>query len=157
MLPLFEEMGCRLGVTEDSVKIAAPKRISAVRTIKTMPYPGFPTDAQAPFMAALCTARGTGVIAENIFEARYKHAGELLRMGARIDINGRVAVIEGVETLHGAAVKCTDLRGGAALVVAALAAEGESRIYELRHIDRGYCGLEEGLRRLGAKIGRKKE
>ena len=105
-------------------------------------------------MAALCSARGTGVIVENIFESRFKQAGELLRMGAKIDINGRIAVIEGVKKLHGATVYCTDLRGGAALVIAALAADGESRIYELRHLDRGYCDFEENLSRLGAEIKR---
>ncbi|MBP0981502.1 MAG: UDP-N-acetylglucosamine 1-carboxyvinyltransferase [Oscillospiraceae bacterium] len=154
MLPAFEEMDCELFVTRDSIKLKAPKRINAVKKITTMPYPGFPTDAQAPFMAALCSARGTGVIVENIFESRFKQAGELLRMGAKIDINGRIAVIEGVKKLHGATVYCTDLRGGAALVIAALAADGESRIYELRHLDRGYCDFEENLSRLGAEIKR---
>lgn len=154
MLPAFEEMGCELFVTRESIGLKAPRRINTVKKITTMPYPGFPTDAQAPFMAALCGSRGTGIIVENIFESRFKQAGELLRMGARIDINGRMAVIEGVEKLHGATVCCTDLRGGAALVIAALAADGESRIYDLRHIDRGYCGFEDNLRRLGAKIKR---
>lgn len=89
-----------------------------------MPYPGFPTDAQAPLMAALCTAQGTSMFVENIFEARYKHVGELLRMGARIEVEGRVALVRGVESLSGANLCCTDLRGGAAMVIAALAAEG---------------------------------
>lgn len=152
MLPVFEEMGCRLDIGSEHITLTAPDRINAVKKITTMPYPGFPTDAQAPFMAALCTARGTGIMVENIFDARFKQAGELLRMGAKIEINGRIAVIEGVKRLHGAGVSCTDLRGGAALVIAALAAEGESRIYRLHHLYRGYCRLEKKLRLLGAEI-----
>lgn len=152
MLPVFEEMGCSVNAEHDSITLRAPERIKAVKKITTMPYPGFPTDAQAPFMAAMCTARGTGIIVENIFDARFKYAGELLRMGAKIDTNGRIAVVEGVQRLHGATVSCTDLRGGAALVIAALAADGESRIGQLKHIYRGYCGLERNLRRLGAQI-----
>lgn len=154
MLPAFEEMGCRLESGSDFLRLTAPERIKSVKKITTMPYPGFPTDAQAPFMAALAVAEGTGIIVENIFDARFKHAGELLRMGAKIEINGRIAVIKGVKRLHGASVSCTDLRGGAALVIAALAAEGESRICRLRHLYRGYCGFEENLRLLGAEIKR---
>ncbi|HWP50368.1 MAG TPA: UDP-N-acetylglucosamine 1-carboxyvinyltransferase [Clostridia bacterium] len=156
VLPVMEEMGCRLKLFEDAITLAAPERLLAVRPIKTMPFPGFPTDAQAPIMAALCVSKGTSMIVENIFEARYKHAGELLRMGARIETEGRVAVVEGVPALHSAAVKCTDLRGGAALVIAALAANGVSALTELRHLDRGYADLEAGLRTLGAKITRER-
>ncbi len=156
VLPVMEEMGCRLKLFEDAITLKAPERLMAVRPIKTMPFPGFPTDAQAPVMAALCVSKGTSMIVENIFEARYKHAGELLRMGARIETEGRVAVVEGVPALHSATVKCTDLRGGAALAVAALAANGVSALTELRHLDRGYADLEEGLRTLGAKITRER-
>lgn len=156
VLPVLEEMGCRLKLFEDAITLAAPERLMAVRPIKTMPFPGFPTDAQAPVMAALCVSSGTSMIVENIFEARYKHAGELLRMGARIETEGRVAVVEGVPALHSATVKCTDLRGGAALAVAALAANGVSALTELRHLDRGYADLEAGLRTLGAKIVRER-
>ena len=108
----------------------------AVRPVRTAPYPGFPTDAQAILMAALLRNRGTSVFEENIFENRYRHVDELTRMGARI--------------LCGAAVRCTDLRGGAALCVAALAAEGETQVSALRHIDRGYENLEQDLKALGA-------
>ena len=154
MLPILEEMGCTLGGGTDSISLIAPQRLTAVRKIKTMPYPGFPTDAQAVFMAALCTAQGSSMMVENIFEARYKHVGELMRMGAQIDVSDRVAVIKGVRRLHGAAVQCTDLRGGAALVIAAAGAEGISCITGLRHIDRGYSDLELKLSLLGADIKR---
>lgn len=154
VLPVLEEMGCRLKLFENAIALTAPERLLAVRPIKTMPFPGFPTDAQAPVMAALCVSKGTSMIVENIFEARYKHAGELLRMGARIETEGRVAVVEGVPELHSATVKCTDLRGGAALVIAALSANGVTALTELRHLDRGYANLEAGLSALGAKITR---
>jgi len=152
MLPVLEEMGCSLKYGADTILLTAPERLKAVRKINTMPYPGFPTDAQAVFMAALCTADGSSMMVENIFEARYKHVGELMRMGAQIDVSDRVSVIKGVNSLHGAAVECTDLRGGAALVTAALSAEGESIITKLKHIDRGYSCLEQKLRSLGAEI-----
>ena len=156
VLPIMEEMGCRLRLHEDAISLTGPERLSAVRSIKTMPYPGFPTDAQAPVMAALCVAKGTSMIVENIFEARYKHAGELLRMGARIETEGRVAVVEGVPVLHSATVRCTDLRGGAALSIAALAANGISVLTELKHLDRGYADFEKGLQTLGAIIKRER-
>ncbi|MEG1773507.1 MAG: UDP-N-acetylglucosamine 1-carboxyvinyltransferase [Oscillospiraceae bacterium] len=154
VLPVFEEMGCRLRCTEQTIAMRAPARTEAVRAIKTAPYPGFPTDAQAPIMAALTVARGASMFVENIFESRYKQVGELLRMGAQIETQDRVAVVRGVERLHSAAVRCTDLRGGAALAVAALAAEGISELSEIRHIDRGYADFEETLRALGASITR---
>ena len=122
--------------------------------MRTMPYPGFPTDAQAPVMALSTLADGTSVFVENIFESRYKHASELARMGAHIKLEGRVALVEGTEKLYGAPVAATDLRGGAALVVAGLAAEGQTAISEIRHIDRGYERIEEALIPLGAKIRR---
>lgn len=154
LLPVFEEMGCRVVCTPDTVVLSAPERLLPVRCLKTMPYPGFPTDAQAPLMAALTIARGSSMFVENIFEARYKHAGELLRMGADIKIEGRVAVIEGVERLHSATVYCTDLRGGAALAVAALTADGITELCDIRHIDRGYADFARGLDALGARITR---
>ena len=119
-----------------------------------MPYPGFPTDAQAPMMALAAVAKGTSVFVENIFESRYKHVEELARMGANIKVQGRVAVVEGVGTLHSAKVCSTDLRGGAALVLAGLAAQGTTQLTDLKHIDRGYDALEQSLSRLGAKITR---
>ena len=119
-----------------------------------MPYPGFPTDIQAPATAALSVADGTSVVIENIFESRYKHVGELLRFGAKIHIEGRMAVIEGVNTLNGATVNATDLRGGFAMLIAALAAKGESVVLNTEHIDRGYEVPELVLSKLGADIKR---
>ena len=128
--------------------------LSAIRPVRTAPYPGFPTDAQAVLMAALLKSRGTTVFIENIFQNRYRHVGELMRMGANIRTEGRVAVLCGVPKLHGAQVEATDLRGGAALVVAALSAEGESTVSRLHHIDRGYADLAGDLASLGAHIER---
>lgn len=153
-IPLYEQAGCTVHIREDAIELQAPKRLGALPIVRTMPYPGFPTDAQAPFMAMSSLAAGTSVFVENIFENRYKHAGELARMGADIKLEGRVAVVEGTERLHGASVNCTDLRGGAALVVAALAAEGETVVREIRHIERGYEALEKNLSLLGADIRR---
>ncbi|MCI8622461.1 MAG: UDP-N-acetylglucosamine 1-carboxyvinyltransferase [Provencibacterium sp.] len=151
-IPLYEEAGCTLRMEKNSLELYAPASLKALRMVRTMPYPGFPTDAQAPFMAMCCLAKGTSVFVENIFENRYKHAGELSRMGAQIKLEGRVAVVEGAARLHGARVECTDLRGGAALVIAALAAEGETVIDEIRHLERGYEALERNLCALGADI-----
>lgn len=127
------------------------QRLSAVPTVRTAPYPGFPTDDQAPLMAALCTARGATVFVETMFASRYRHIDELARMGARIRTEGAVAVVTGVERLHGAGVEATDLRGGAALAVAALGGSGESAITGLKHIRRGYADLAGDLTALGAR------
>lgn len=154
VLPAFEEAGCQLAVWEDDVLLQAPPRLRRIKTVRTMPYPGFPTDAQAPVMAMACLAEGTSVFIENIFESRYKHVGELSRLGARIKVEGRVAVVEGVARLSGAPVGCTDLRGGAALVIAALAAAGETAISDLHHLDRGYQDLAACLAQAGAVIRR---
>ncbi|MGI5971612.1 MAG: UDP-N-acetylglucosamine 1-carboxyvinyltransferase [Oscillospiraceae bacterium] len=151
---ILAEAGCTVRIMKDSVYIKRDKRLRAVRPVMTAPYPGFPTDAQAPLMAALLRAEGTSVIVENIFENRYRHVGELLRMGADIRIEGRTAIITGVERTYGASVRATDLRGGAAMVVAALGADGESEISEVLHIDRGYDGLTESLQALGTDIKR---
>ncbi|MGI6677567.1 MAG: UDP-N-acetylglucosamine 1-carboxyvinyltransferase [Dehalobacterium sp.] len=120
--------------------------------IRTMPYPGFPTDIQPQMMAYLTLAQGTSIILENIFENRFKHADELRRMGAQITVEGRMAVVKGAKSLSGAEVEATDLRAGAALVLAGLAAEGTTIINQIEHIDRGYHALEEKYRILGAKI-----
>ncbi|MGI5893003.1 MAG: UDP-N-acetylglucosamine 1-carboxyvinyltransferase [Candidatus Merdivicinus sp.] len=154
ILPIFEEMGCSVSVEGKNVRLCAPVRLHAARDIRTMPYPGFPTDAQAPLMAVATLAEGTTMFVENIFESRYKHASQLARMGAKIKLEGRVAVVEGVPMLHGANVECTDLRGGAALVAAGLAAEGETILREIHHIDRGYEQIEEVLTPLGANMKR---
>lgn len=125
--------------------------------LKTMPFPGFPTDMQAPFMSLMAVAKGTSVITETIFENRFIHAGELQRMGADIKIDSRSAVIEGVDGLTGAKVRATDLRAGAALILSALAAKGETEISDIYHIERGYDRIDAKLRALGAQIERQKE
>lgn len=120
--------------------------------LKTMPFPGFPTDMQAPFMSLMTLAHGTSIITETVFENRFMHAGELKRMGADIKIESRSAVVEGVKKLTGTQVKATDLRAGAALILSALAAEGETEISDIYHIERGYFKIEKKLRNLGANI-----
>ncbi len=152
-LPVFEEMGCQLTAAgKDDLLVVAPARPYRVRTVRTLPYPGFPTDAQALIMAVTCVAQGTSVFVETIFESRYKHVGELMRMGAHIKSEGRVAVVEGTARLSGAPVECTDLRGGAALVLAALSAQGQTEISQIHHLERGYENLSESLRQVGAEI-----
>ena len=147
---VLAEMGCGLRTGKDFVSIDAGNGLRAPRPIVTKPYPGFPTDAQPPILAASLKSEGTAVFVETIFENRYRHIPELIRMGANIRTDGRVAMVSGVKTLRGASVKAHDLRGGAALAVAALAAEGTTEISDVRHIDRGYDGLTETLRSLGA-------
>lgn len=149
---VLREAGCHITAEAGGIACACPGRLKAVRPVRTAPYPGFPTDAQAVLMAALLRSQGATVFEENIFTNRYRHVDELTRMGADIRVAGRVAVVTGVKTLCGAAVRCTDLRGGAALCVAALAAEGESRVFETCHIDRGYEDIARDLRALGADI-----
>lgn len=155
VLPFFERTGCELTDFVDKVRIKMNCRPSAWRDIRTMPYPGFPTDAQATMMTVAAVARGTSVIVENIFEGRFKHVGELVRMGAKIKLEGKVAIVDGVEQLYGTRVESPDLRGGAALVVAGLAAKGVTEICALNHIDRGYDKIEECLESVGADIKRK--
>lgn len=152
VIPVFKEAGCAVFTGRDFVRIISEKRPNCVRDIRTMPYPGFPTDAQAPVMAMLCTARGTSVIVENIFESRFKHVGELARMGAKIKIEGKVAIVDGTNGLHCASVSATDLRGGSALIVAALAASGKTVISGINHIERGYENICGCLRSIGAEI-----
>ncbi len=146
------EAGCQVESGSDSIHIAVQEPLGAVRPLRTAPYPGFPTDAQAVVMAALCKAQGATVFVENMFESRYRHVDEISRMGADIRVEGRVAVVCGVPRLFGARVQATDLRGGAALVVAGLGAEGETVVSGTRHIRRGYGDLAGDLRALGAKI-----
>lgn len=153
VLTKLEECGCKLDVKKDEIFLQAPKKLKAVE-IKTMPYPGFPTDMQSIFSSMLSTSKGTSVIIETIFENRYKYASELQRMGAKYLIDGRTAVITGVRKLNGVNVKATDLRGGAALVVAGLVAKGTTKISNIEYILRGYESLERKLEGLGAKITR---
>lgn len=154
MIDLFEDTGCLIRTDCKSVYLKAPERLRSVKLIRTMPYPGFPTDIQAPVAAMLTKADGTSVIIETIFENRFKYIGELVRLGAKLRVDGRMAVIEGVEKLHGARVRTTDLRGGAALIVAGLGAEGKTVISEIKHIERGYECPEEVLGKLSAEIKR---
>lgn len=153
----LREAGCTVTADSGGIRALCRERLRAVGPVQTAPYPGFPTDAQAVLMAALLRSRGATVFEENIFENRYRHVDELIRMGASIRVSGRVAVVTGVERLHSAPVRCTDLRGGAALCVAALAAEGETRVSQICHIDRGYEDLARDLRALGADAVRVEE
>jgi UDP-N-acetylglucosamine 1-carboxyvinyltransferase len=151
---VLKESGCELTVRKGSVDLKAPPRLRAVDMIRTLPYPGFPTDMQPQIMSLLTAARGTSIIVETVFESRYRHAEELQRMGADIRMQGPVAVIRGVERLTGAEVGVWDLRGGAAMIIAALRAEGVTSIFPAKHIDRGYEAIEERLVSLGARIVR---
>ena len=122
--------------------------------VETSPFPGFPTDLQAQYTALSCLAKGSTLVVENLFETRFKYAGELKRMGADITVRGRTAIVRGVRSLQGAPVTACDLRGGAALVIAGLAAEGKTEVLDLSHVDRGYGEFERKLRLLGAKVRR---
>ena len=153
VLAKLAEAGCRIETGPDWVALEAPPRLRAV-DVRTAPYPGFPTDMQAQFMALDTVAEGSGVIRETIFENRFMHAVELQRLGADIRIDGNTAVVKGVARLDGATVMATDLRASAGLVVAALKAEGETVIERIYHLDRGYERIEEKLGALGAQVRR---
>lgn len=156
VLAKLAECNIKTERTAEGIRVWRRGRLCGVQ-VKTMPFPGFPTDMQAPFMSLLAVAKGTSVMTETIFENRFSHVGELQRMGANIKIDSRSAVIEGVETLTGAKVRATDLRAGAALILSALAAKGETEISDIYHIERGYDRIDEKLRRLGADIRREEE
>lgn len=149
----LREMNVEIDEYGDSIRVRALTRPKAVN-IKTIPYPGFPTDLQQPMSVLLSISEGTGIITESIWEGRFKHVDELKRMGANIKVEGRVAIIEGIQKLSGSPVHATDLRAGAAMVIAGLAAEGETEISNLRHIDRGYENLVGKLKKVGADITR---
>ncbi len=159
VLSVFHQAGCRVESRLEYVELKRDraKPLKGVPTIRTAPYPGFPTDAQAPVMAALAASQGCTLFVETMFDSRYRHVAELMRMGADITTEGRVALVRGVERLHGARVEASDLRGGGALAAAALGAEGATVLSGLNHIDRGYEGLEEMLRVLGADVERREE
>lgn len=147
----LEECGCKFQINKNSVIIEAPKRLKSV-DIKTMPYPGFPTDMQSVFTSMLCVSKGTSVVVENIFENRYRYVNELKRMGAKINIEGKIAIVKGVRKLSGAIVEATDLRGGAAVVLAGLVAKGKTRVNNIEYILRGYENLDKKLDKIGANI-----
>jgi UDP-N-acetylglucosamine 1-carboxyvinyltransferase len=149
------EMGVTVEEGDDTIRVTCNRRPKHVN-IKTLPYPGFPTDLQQPVTVLLSTAEGASIIVENIFESRFKHINEIRRMGANVSVDGRVCVVEGVERLTGAPVRATDLRAGAALIVAGLMADGETEITGVQYIDRGYDHIEEKLKKLGADIRREK-
>ena len=152
----LEETGVRIELEKNLIKVTGPDRVKAV-DIKTLPFPGFPTDMQPQFMALSCVAKGTSVITETVFEKRFVHIGDLIRMGADIKVEGHSAIIKGVKKLSAAPVMASDLRGGAALVLAGLVAEGTTELSRIYHLDRGYVNLEEKLTSLGADIKRVKE
>lgn len=148
----LKEAGSIIYDDNNSLKIIGPKKINSIEMIQTLPYPGFPTDMQAQMMALLTIANGTSIISETVFENRFKHAEELTRMGANIKTFGRIAVIKGVKELTGAKVTAKDLRGGAALILAGLAAKGVTEVDNIYHIERGYENFDLGLESLGANI-----
>ena len=153
VLDKLEKCGCNIQIKKEGIYLESPKKLKAVN-IKTMPYPGFPTDVQSIFVAILSTAKGTSVVTENIFENRFKYTNELNRMGAKITIEGRTAIIKGIRKLYGATVEATDLRGGAALVIAALTAQGKTKVNNIEYILRGYENLDKKLSKLGANISK---
>ena len=147
----LEEANCKLKLEKDKIELKAPKKLKALE-IRTMPYPGFPTDMQSIFVSMLTIAKGTSIIVENIFESRYKFTQELIRMGAKITIEGKSAIVKGTRKLYGANVNATDLRGGAALVLAGIVAKGETPIENIEYILRGYENLNKKLENLGVNI-----
>ncbi len=154
MLPVLKQTGCRIFPEPDRLHLLAPRRLRAVPSLRTMPHPGFPTDAQAILMAMLSLSDGVSVFEENIFENRYRHVDALVKMGAKIRVSGRIAVVSGVRSLSGASVAATDLRGGAAMVLAGLAAQGRTEIRQISHIDRGYEAIEDVLQGVGGRVTR---
>ena len=152
IVSVFEEAGCKIKSKNSSIFVSAPDKPSHISTIRTAVYPGFPTDAGPLVLAMLTKSKGTSVMVENIFDNRYKYVDELRRLGANIKIEGKVAIVEGVSSLFGAPCRCTDLRGGAALVIAALAASGKTVISDINHIKRGYEKIAENYSKLGADI-----
>ncbi len=154
LLHKLRENGCKIHRKDDKIVLSSDGKLKSVDLVETMPFPGFPTDLQAQYASLCCVAKGATLIVENLFETRYRYVAELKRMGADITIRDRTALIRGVEKLHGAYVTAGDLRGGAALVIAALTAEGQSTVADLSHVDRGYADFESKLRKLGAKIRR---
>jgi len=149
----LQETGCNIVIEKNSIEIEAPKKLKSIE-IKTMPYPGFPTDLQQIFGSILTTAKGTSVIIENIFENRFKYTNELIRMGAKITTEGRTAIITGKRKLIGTTVQGSDLRGGAGLIIAGLAAKGKTKVENIEYVLRGYENLDEKLNMLGANIKR---
>ncbi|MGL5693181.1 MAG: UDP-N-acetylglucosamine 1-carboxyvinyltransferase [Peptostreptococcaceae bacterium] len=147
----LREAGCKITELENAVRVVGPETLKPI-DIKTLPHPGFPTDVQAQFMAMLTISKGTGVVIETVFENRYMHVAEFNRMGANIKIEGRTAVVKGVDQLYGAKVNATDLRAGAALILCGLIAEGDTEVGEIYHIQRGYVDIDKKITALGGNI-----
>lgn len=156
ILHKLQECGCKISINKNTIYLKSNGKLIATE-IKTMPYPGFPTDLQPLFTTLLSTCKGTSIVTENIFENRYKFAQELKRMGAKINIEGKTAIVKGVRKLHGANVESTDLRGGASLMIAGVAARGTTKIKKVEYILRGYENLDQKLNSLGANIVREEE
>lgn len=151
----LEEAGCKLNLEKNAIELEAPKRLKAI-DIKTMPYPGFPTDMQSILVSTISVAKGTSIIVENIFENRFKYMQELKRMGAKITVEGKTAIIKGIRKLYGTKVISTDLRGGASLIIAGLAAKGTTEVENIKYVLRGYENIDKKLNHIGAKIIYKK-
>ncbi|NCA68037.1 MAG: UDP-N-acetylglucosamine 1-carboxyvinyltransferase, partial [Clostridia bacterium] len=150
----LNKTACNLRYFNDTITISSSGRLRAIDHIETQPYPGFPTDLQAQAMAFATISDGVSVIVENVFETRYRHVREFIKMGANITVKDRTAIIRGCPSLMGARVEAGDLRGGAALVLAGLAADGYTTVEEIRHIDRGYESIENLFSALGGDIKR---
>ncbi len=151
----LHDAGVKVDPVDGGIRVKSAGRLKA-QSFRTTEYPGFPTDMQAQFMALNCIAEGAGMVTETIFENRFMHVNELVRLGARIHIDGNVSMVEGVEKLSGATVMATDLRASASLVIAGLVAEGETRVDRIYHLDRGYDRMEAKLQAIGAHIERVK-
>ncbi|HBV68677.1 MAG TPA: UDP-N-acetylglucosamine 1-carboxyvinyltransferase [Clostridiales bacterium] len=149
---IYEDAGCEIRETHGTIVVNNSGRLKAIDKITTQPYPGFPTDMQAQLMASMATAEGMTIIEETVFDSRFKHVPELQKMGADITIIGRAAIVEGVERLYGTEVEAKDLRGGAALVLAAIGAEGTTKVNNIHHINRGYENFVDKLQKLGVII-----
>lgn len=154
LLHKLRENGCNIHIKNDKILLESHRRLTSVKSIETQPYPGFPTDLQAQITALCCICKGQSIITENLFETRFKYVPELRKMGADITVINRSAFVRGVDRFKGATVVAHDLRGGAALVLAALAAEGRSEVLDISHIDRGYGSFEYKLRAIGGDITR---
>ncbi len=154
LLHKLRQIGCKIHTKYDRIHIVSNSIRQSPKLIETSPYPGYPTDLQAQISALACVCNGSTVIVENLFETRFKHMPQLQRMGADITVRGKTAFIRGVKQLHGAEVVASDLRGGAALTLAGLAANGITTVTDLSHIDRGYIAFDVKLKKLGAKIER---
>lgn len=148
------EAGVTVEEFDDSIRVTSNGKFNKIN-VKTLPYPGFPTDLQPQILTLLTLAEGTSIVTEGVWDNRFRYVDELIRMGANVMVDGKVAVVEGVKRLSGSPVAATDLRAGAAMLIAALAAHGVTEIHDLTHIDRGYENFEQKLKALGAQITRR--